>query len=671
MESRSYRCTLPNNTSEKTPTSSWEIAATFSDVASKATSAVIMSCENTEILITAVIGEEKDVDFTPLTVDIEDRFYASGRIGGNRFVRREGRPSDEAILLARIIDRSLRPLFSSDFRYETQIIVTILAHGTVEPHVLAVIGSSLVTTLALKKLKLTWQGPISAIPMVYQQEAKKWHIDPRHNVTSSLFVCGNGELVNMIELQAQEIDEKEVIKGFTEAYKSLETIDRWQKEVLNEENAHISTFSEPRRNNLIDQTKKQAAIADEQQKAIAMAEKILTTQKRIDGRTIDEIRPLFAQAGGRSPIIHGSGLFYRGETHVLSLLTLGGPDDTQILEGLQEEGVNFDEKRFIHHYNFPPYSTGETGRLGNTNRRMIGHGRLAEKALQAVIPTEKDFPYTIRIVSEVVSSNGSTSMASVCAATLALMDAGVPIRTPVAGISCGLIMKDKKYTIITDIQGEEDHYGCMDFKVAGTIQGITAIQLDVKIPGITLKIAQETLEKAKKARLSILETITKAIPEPRKTISQHAPHICVISVRPDQVSLIIGPGGRTIHELEHTPGIRSITIRENSIVYITGERESVQKVEKVIRSLVHEYKPGEVYDGEVTRIVEFGAFVRIEGNTEGLVHVSEIAPFRVEHASDLLHEHMKVPVVIKDIDDRKRINLSIKRIRPDFFKPQS
>jgi polyribonucleotide nucleotidyltransferase len=383
---------------------------------------------------------------------------------------------------------------------------------------------------------------------------------------------------------------------------------------------------------------------------------------------MDEIRPLFVKAGGISPILHGSGIFYRGGTHVMSVLTLGSPGDALIIEGVTVE----ENKRFIHHYNFPPFSTGETGRMGGTNRRMIGHGALAEKALLPVIPAKDKFPYTIRLVSEAFASNGSTSMASVCGSTLALMDGGVPIKTPVAGIASGLMMRvkdknDYEYKILTDIQGPEDHHGDMDFKVAGTREGITAVQMDVKVGGIPLKVLAEAFEKAKAARFQILDLIEKEIPASRKTISPNAPEIISMRVRPDQIGLVIGSGGKTINEIRDVTHVEDITIEDDGMIFITGKNGTAEKAREIIYNMTREYMPGEKFDGEVTRLMEFGAFVKIGPNAEGLVHVSEFAPFRVERVETYVKEGMKVPVTVKEIDDKGRINLSIKAADPDFF----
>jgi len=387
--------------------------------------------------------------------------------------------------------------------------------------------------------------------------------------------------------------------------------------------------------------------------------------RRPDNRKMDELRPLFAKAGGVSPILHGTGIFYRGGTHIFSALTLGGPGDSQVIDGMETQT----KKRFMHHYNFPPFSSGECGRIGFTNRRMIGHGALAEKALQTILPPKEIFPYTVRIVSEAFSSNGSTSMGSVCGSTLALMDAGVPIIRPVAGIASGLMMEGQKYKILTDIQGPEDHHGDMDFKVAGTKKGVTAVQMDVKVDGIPLYILEEAFEKAKQARLQILEVIESEIKAPRPDISPNAPKIIVIKINPKQIGLVIGTGGKTINEIRDTTGVDDIDIEEDGTVFITGKNGTAEAAKKIIEEMTHEYKAGDRLTGTVVKIAEFGAFVALNDNTDGMVHVSEIAPFRIDRVESYLKVGDKVPVVVKEIDaERGRIKLSIKDADPNFVK---
>ncbi len=396
----------------------------------------------------------------------------------------------------------------------------------------------------------------------------------------------------------------------------------------------------------------------------------LEKNARADGRGMDEVRPLYAQAGGVAPMLHGVGIFYRGETHVLSALTLGSPQDTLDIEGMEIQT----KRRFMHHYNFPPYSTGETGRMGGTNRRMIGHGALAEKALIPILPTVENFPYTIRIVSEVMSSNGSSSMASVCGSTLALMDAGVPIVAPVAGIAIGLVMGDDgTYKILTDIQGPEDHYGDMDFKVAGTKNGVTAVQMDIKVSGVPIPVLAEALTKGRAARLHILETITAVLPAPRADISPRAPRILSMHVKKDQIGLIIGSGGKTVNQIRELTGAE-LSLEDDGTVYITGVNGSAEKAKEIVEAIVREYKAGEKLEGIVTRVADFGAFVRlgdalpISGmkDTEGLVHISEFAPFRIASVDGVVKEGDRVTVLVKEVDEMGKIRLSIKDADPEF-----
>lgn len=665
------------------------LVAEFNDLAEQAHGSVMLRFDNTVLLVTAVMGKlQKDVDFFPLTVEYEERFYATGKILGSRFIRREGRPSDEAILSGRIVDRTIRPLFDHHIRNEVQVILTVLSLGEGDIHSLGVIGAS----LALGTSDIPWNGPVSAIHEV--------------NSNFNLTACGKDGLINMIEVGGNEVGENIINKALSKASEEIERIQKWQTQIIKEIGKTKRVIEKPQLTNgtkeLFDKEilpilpnyifndsnkEKLSEIAEiwinkftnsipDGNKSLAMElldetineilhNEAIDNDRRADGRKMDEIRKLFVKAGGISPIIHGTGIFYRGSTHVLSALTLGGPGDAQVLDGIEIS----ENKRFMHHYNFPPFSTGETGRVGGTNRRMVGHGALAEKALLPVIPAKEIFPYTIRIVSEAFSSNGSTSMGSVCGSTLALMDAGVPIKSPVAGIASGLMMRnEKEYKVLTDIQGPEDHHGDMDFKVAGTRQGITAIQMDVKVNGIPLKILEEAFEKAKTARMQILDLIEKEIPKPRENISPNAPEILTLKIKQDQIGLIIGTGGKTIKEIKEKTEVEDITIEDDGTVFITGKNGTAKKALEIIFNMTREYKVGEKFEGEVTRVMDFGVFVKIAGNTEGLVHVSEIASFRIERISDYIKEGMIVPVVIKEIDDKKRINLSIKQLDPNFIK---
>ena len=565
------------------------LTAQFNDLADQANGSVMLSCGDTTILATAVMSSNvrEGGDWFPLTVDYEEKFYAAGQILGSRFMRREGRASDEATLGARVVDRTIRPLFEQHIRNEIQVIITILSLGDYDPDILAITAAS----LALATSDIPWNGPVSAVRIAKNGEYK---INPNYlfknndDLELDLVACGKDGNINMIEVGSKETSEDVVNEGLKMASQEIEKIQEFQKKIIAEIGKKKQVIVKP---NLSSETvelfKKEITpklegavfsgpgkkgiegLKDEWKKlfkeqsteeSISLAldhyeeavndlihKEAIENNRRVDGRKMDEVRNLFAQAGGVSKKIHGSGIFYRGGTHVFSALTLGGPKDAQLIDGMEEKM----EKKFMHHYNFPPFSTGETGRMGGTNRRMIGHGALAEKALLAVIPSKENFPYTIRIVSESMASNGSTSMASVCGSTLALMDGGVPIKAPVAGIASGLMMlSESNYKLLTDIQGPEDYHGDMDFKVAGTRNGITAIQMDVKVGGIPLKILSEALEAAKKARLEILDVIEKEIAKPRTNISPNAPEILIIKIKQDQIGLVIGGGGKTIKEIK-------------------------------------------------------------------------------------------------------------------------
>ena len=574
-------------------------------------------------------------------------------------------------------------------------------------------------SIALSMSDIPWNGPIGAVQISKTKE------DPTIKVNNyipskdepvyelDLLVCGKDKTINMIEAMAFEFGEEEMGKCFDLASSEITKWEDFQKKLSSELGKEKLLFPKPQADSdivsLFDEKIKpmltEKLFSKESKKVMSLAEELwdnileekykdeeteekksvaedylhhfvdeefhkqaLENNIRADGRKIDEIRKLYAKAGGMSEMLHGSGIFYRGETHVLSILSLGGPEDMLIVQGMESES----KKRFMHHYNFPPYSGGETGRVGGINRREMGHGFLVEKALTPVIPSKISFPYTIRVVSESTASNGSTSQASICASTLALMDGGVPIKTPVAGISIGLMADTKdvnKYVLLSDIQGPEDHYGDMDFKVAGTKDGITAIQLDVKVDGVQIQILKEALLRAKTARAQILEVITKEISETRPNISAKAPKILTVKIKKDQIGMVIGPGGKNINAIREETGTE-ITIEEDGTVFVTGKNGGAEKAVKIIEEMTHEYKVGDTAEGVVVKIMDFGAFVRIGHDTEGLVHISEIAPFRVEKVSDIIKEGDNVPVKIIKLDEKGRINLSIKEANKDFFKPK-
>ncbi|HEV8677324.1 MAG TPA: polyribonucleotide nucleotidyltransferase [Candidatus Paceibacterota bacterium] len=702
------------------------LVAEFSDLAEQASGSVILRYGNTAVLATAVMSSRTrdDIDYFPLTVDYEERFYAAGIVGGSRFVRREGRPSEGAILSGRVVDRTIRPLFPQHIRNEVQVVITVLALDEEDPDMVAVNAAS----LALATSNIPWAGPVASV-RIGKSATGDFIINPTYaqrdaaDTTMDILACGKDSTINMIEVAAKEASEDDIAAGFARAVTEHDKILAWQNEIIKEIGkpkkdsgkpeipaALTSLFESEFKSKVHDAVfcgspSKDAihAVQDEWMKQLTtpnvasenssgspqnflqqhsipqgMAKRYLEDKvdeeihrgavednMRADNRAFDELRPLFAKAGGVSSILHGSGIFYRGGTHVFTALTLGGPGDSQILDSIEEQDI---KKRFMHHYNFPPYSAGETGRMGGINRRAVGHGALAEKSLEAVIPDKESFPYTIRLVSECMASNGSTSMGSVCASTLALMDGGVPIKAPVAGIAMGLMTHGGKYKVLTDIQGPEDEFGGMDFKVAGTRQGITGIQLDIKLDGIPVPVLVEALQGAKKARFEILDVITREISNPRPNISARAPEIITMKVRPDQIGLVIGGGGKTINGIKETAMVEDITIEDDGSIFITGKGGTAAKAKSMIEAIVKEYKPGELYEGEVTRLMDFGAFVRIGPgkDAEGLVHVSEVAPFRIEKISQAVAVGDKVRVMIKEIDEKGRINLSIKAADPEF-----
>lgn len=694
------------------------MSAIFTDIADQTNGSVMLKYGQTVILATVVMSKNKreDVDYFPLTVEYEERYYAAGKIGGGRFQKREGKPSEEAVLSGRIVDRTIRPLFDSSIRNEIQVVITVLAlDENNDPDVPGVIGAS----LALATSNIPWGGPVSAVRLgLTAEKGDQLIINPtykeREEGLFDFLVCGKDGNITMLETEAQQIGEDKVREAFTLSSAEIEKIQTWQKSIIADRAVTKATFDKavlPEEAKQLFAEKIEPQITDSifglgstkptgevgsARKASAdtlkeewlnlrtekmpevnlglwlgyfeeaidnrVHQEAVNNERRADGRKIDEVRPLFAQAGGFSTIVHGTGIFYRGATHVMTSLTLGGPKDSQLVEGMEINGTKY----FMHHYNFPPFSVAETGRMGNPSRRSIGHGALAEKSLRAVLPARDIFPYTIRLVSEVFASNGSSSQASICASTLALMDGGVPIKNPVAGISIGLMMLDENnYKLLTDIQGLEDHYGDMDFKVAGTKDGITGIQLDIKTGGIPVKILSEALDRAKTARMQILETITAAIASPRDTISPSAPIITKIMINPEKIGAVIGQGGKVIQQITEDTGAE-IEIEDDGTVYITGKQEGVKEAQAIIESITHEYKPGETFEGEVTRLLDFGAFVKIGRDAEGLVHISELAPFRVDKVTDVVSIGDKVPVVVKEVDEKGRVNLSLKMADPEY-----
>ncbi|MBP9668766.1 MAG: polyribonucleotide nucleotidyltransferase [Candidatus Pacebacteria bacterium] len=688
------------------------LSAEFNNWADQAHGSVLVRYGNSAVLATAVMGsKESQLDYFPLSVEYEERFYATGAILGSRFMRREGKPSDEAVLSGRIVDRTIRPLFPKGLKRDVQVILTVLSLEEYDTDILAVTAAS----LALSTSHIPFNGPVSSIRIGLVEGSDQFIVNPTYTernedgtpkATLDLTACGKDGLINMIEVGASEVSEDVLNKALARASEEIEKIQAWQQKIVAEGGVEKFSFVPA----MTDDERLAPIFAAQVMKRIEEKNHLLQKEdfgilkgewmahaaeqvpdidpkkldgyfehhmdeyvhtlaiekgKRVDGRRFDEIRPLFAQAGGISPMLHGTGLFYRGATHVLGIVTLGGPDQAQLIDTMEQQNG---KKRFMLHYNFPPFSVGETGRVGGTNRRMIGHGALAEKALRAVIPSKSEFPYTIRIVSECLASNGSTSMGTVCAGTVALMDAGVPIKKPVAGIAMGMMSDAKKgiYKVFTDIQGPEDHHGDMDFKVAGTRDGVTGVQMDVKVEGVPLAVLAEAFTQAKKARLEILEVIKGAIALPRADINPRAPKIITMKVAVDQIGLVIGPGGKMINGIKDRTGVEEISIDDDGTIFITGKNGTAEAAHKEIYDLTREYEVGERFEGEVTRLMDFGAFVKIGPNTEGLVHISEMSPFRFDKVSDAVSLGEKVPVILKEIDEKGRYNLSIKAADPGF-----
>ncbi|MDO8577295.1 MAG: polyribonucleotide nucleotidyltransferase [Candidatus Wildermuthbacteria bacterium] len=692
-----------------------EISFEITPLAEQANGAVMMRMGDTMLLVTAVMSKKTlpNQGFFPLSVEYEERFYAAGKILGSRFVRREGRPTDEAILTARLIDRAIRPLFPSQLRNEIQVIATCLSwDATYDPDILGLLGAS----FALSVSDIPWKGPLGALRIGRVDNA--FVVNPSYEQRTKsdldLVFAGikhEGNLViNMIEGSGKEVGESVMIEALQFAKPYMLQVIEFQEQLAKEARKEKLPLLEAAKDEALEQeiqtflgTKLKTALFQgdpstgsgqgkktrmeqvdllKEELLLSLSEKYddpakisfvkdffeeetnrqvheaaLKEGKRVDDRKLDQIRDLKGSAG-ILPRTHGSGLFERGQTKTLSILTLGAPGDQKLLEGMEFIG----KKRFLHHYNFPPYAPGEVKPMRGPGRREIGHGMLAEKALLPVIPQVVDFPYTIRIVTEVVSSNGSTSMASTCSSSLALLDAGVPIKRAVAGISMGLMQDEKgNYALLTDIQGPEDHHGDMDFKIAGTKEGITALQLDVKINGINEKIFEEALEGAKKARMKILdEIISPILANPRPSLSPFAPKIFVLQIDPEKIGMVIGSGGKTINKIVEDYGVE-IDIDDTGEVFVTGtdEERSKQAVE-VIKNIVHEVQVGEFYTGKVKRILDFGAFVEFTPGQEGLVHISQLDEKRVAKVTDVVNVGDTVRVKIVGIDELGRVNLSVK-----------
>jgi len=692
------------------------LTITVGKLAHQANGSVLIQYGETTVLATACLGGVTTKDYFPLTLDYEEKYYAAGKIKGSKWIKREGRPSEDAILTARVIDRALRPRFDHGIRNEVQVVATVLTFDHVnDPDMPALFAAS----LALMISDIPFDGPVASV-RVGRVEGKMVFnptYTERQQSDYDIIVAGTSQRINMLEAGAKMVAEDDMADAIGAGFKELQKLNALQKKIaaeLGKPKQELNVFmhdaeltqkvrdiAEPLlEKNLytpgkaayyagIDVSKKavmeelEKAYADDDQKARKLMEadalfegeidrivhkNIIEKEKRPDGRKLDELRALSVEVG-TFPHTHGNGIFNRGETQALSVLTLAAPGLEQWMETME---IDLTKKGFMHHYNFPPFSVGETGRMGAPGRREIGHGALAERSLVPIIPARDQFPYTIRVVSEIMGSNGSSSMASVCASSLALMDGGVPIVAPAAGIAMGLMFdhKGEQYKILTDIQGPEDHHGDMDLKVAGTADGVTGMQMDVKIEGITEEIVRKTLIQAKKARLEILAVMTAAIAAPRSELSPHAPRVQTMHIEPSKIGAVIGKGGETINGIIEETGA-TIDIEDDGTVFITCvSPEGMAKAVERINQLTYEPKPGEEFDGEVTGIKDFGIFVEILPGKEGMVHVSEMSTERVNHPRDVVKEGQQVHVWVKAISDEGKISLSMVGPHGKQFSPR-
>ncbi len=660
------------------------------------------------VLVTATMSAHpKDADYFPLSVDYEEKYYAAGKIKGSKWIKRETRPSEEAILTSRVIDRSIRPRFDHNIRNEVQVVPTVLTFdGVNDPDIVALFGAS----LALMISDIPFDGPVAGVRV--GRIDGKLVVNPtyaeRAQSDFDIIVAGTANKINMIEAGAKIIPEKDIAEAIDRGFKEIQKLTKLQQKITDDFKVEkkkldifshdealrkvVSDFVTPKlekvlytphkqeyveglhrtQDELAEYVKEQfkehpelnaklseANIVFEEEIDRIVHKNILESEKRPDGRKVDELRAISAEVG-ILPHSHGTGLFNRGTTQALSSLTLASPGMEQWIETME---IELTKKRFMHHYVFPPFSVGEVGRMGGSGRREIGHGALAERALEPIIPSKEEFPYTIRVVSEILSSNGSSSMASVCGASLALMDGGVPIKTPAAGIAMGLMFDEKgeKFKVLTDIQGPEDHHGDMDLKVAGTRDGITAMQMDVKIEGITPEILEKALEQTKKARLEILDHMAKAIKNPREELSSFAPRVKIIKINPEKIRTVIGPQGKMINEIIDNTGVQ-IDIEDDGSVFITSDSaEGMKKAILWIEDITYEAKIGDEFDGKVVKIMDFGAFVEFKPGQDGMVHVSEISNEHIRRPSDVLKIGQSVHVRVKNIDEYGRINLSMKK----------
>jgi polyribonucleotide nucleotidyltransferase len=662
-------------------------------LARQAGGAVTARLGDTTILSTATRSQNPrpGATFLPLSVDIEERMSGAGKIPGG-FIKREGRPSERAILTSRLTDRPLRPLFPKNYHYEIQVVGTVLVADQDTPYdTVSMVGAS----AALALSDLPFDGPIGAVRVGRSLDGE-FILNPTYDQIAEsdldLVVAGTKEAITMVEAGANEVPETVMVEALQLAQdvvqNQAEAIEEWASEYGKEkqqieepeENPFLADF----RGRYFDRVKEGIVQTDRRARSEALAgireemvdgreekeipqimaafsavekeafrELYIKDRKRTDLRELDEIRPTSAEVAVL-PRVHGTGLFTRGETQVLSSLALADLGLAQRLDTIEPQTG----KRYMHHYNFPPYSTGETGRLGSPRRREIGHGALAERALVPVIPSEDEFPYALRIISEVLESNGSSSMASVCGSTLALMDGGVPIKAPVAGVAMGLVKEGEDYVILSDIQGLEDHMGDMDFKVAGTADGITALQMDMKITGVSAGLLQEALEQAKAGRLQILGILRDAIPEPRAEVSDFAPRVEVLKIPKDKIGMLIGPGGKTINALQEQFGV-NISVEDDGTVFVAGEGSVSRDAAGAINGMMKDVEAGEIYNGKVVKTTNFGAFVELTPGRDGLVHISRLAPGkqRVERVEDVVNEGDRIKVRVLEIDKQNRISL--------------
>jgi polyribonucleotide nucleotidyltransferase len=678
-----------------------KLSVEIGQLAKQASGAVMVRYGDTAVLSTVTASKEpKNLDFFPLTVNYEERLYAVGKIPGG-FIKREGRPSEKAILASRLIDRPIRPLFADGFRNDVQVISIVMSvDQDCSTEMAAMFGSS----LALCTSDIPFEGPIAGVVVgrVNNEFVINPNVEQAEKSDIHLTVAGTKDAINMVEAGALEVPEETMLEAIMFGHNEIKRLIEFQENIVAEigkEKRQINLYeldqeleAEVRdmceadmvnaiqvqekhaREDAIKEVKNQVLAkfvdqeaTDEDLKQVKQildkivkgeVRRLITVEKvRPDGRKIDEIRPLSSQIS-ILPRTHGSGLFTRGQTQALSICTLGAMGDVQILDGLGIE----EEKRFMHHYNFPHFSVGETGPIRGPGRREIGHGALGERALEPIIPSEIDFPYTIRLVSEVLESNGSTSQASICASTLAMMDAGVPIKAPVAGIAMGLVMSGEHYSVLSDIQGMEDHLGDMDFKVAGTAKGVTALQMDIKIAGLSREILEEALQQAKVGRMHILDSMLATISDPKTELSQFAPKILTMKINPDKIRDVIGPSGKQINKIIEETGVK-IDIEQDGTVFIASTNQEMnQKAKKIIEDIVREVVVGEIYLGKVKRVEKFGAFVEIFAGKDGLVHISELAEERVGKVEDVVKIGDELLVKVTEIDKQGRVNLSRKAI---------